>query len=276
MVLASFTVSCQKIKDTKLKKVTALSNRIGEISGVVALSKNQIFAINDSGNKNTLFKLNQEGKILEEIRIPGAKNVDWEDLAYDHKGNIYIGDFGNNTNDRKDLTIYKISGLSSNKIIVSEIHFFLEDQKKFPPKKKNLNFDIEAFIYLDGSFYLFSKNRSSKFEGTTKLYKLSATPGKQVAKLIGKYNTCNDSSDCFITGAAINKKKNKIALLTYNKLFVISDFKKDHFFDGTIQKIKLNHHSQKEGISFKNDSVLIITDEKAKHKSAGLYEYYLD
>ncbi|WP_109298738.1 SdiA-regulated domain-containing protein [Aquimarina sp. AU474] len=276
MTLATFTVSCQKSEKTKLKRINTLSNHIGEISGITSLSKNQLFAINDSGNENILFQLNQEGEIIAEIKIPGTKNIDWEDLAYDHENNIYIGDFGNNANDRKNLVIYKVSGILSNQIAVSEIRFSLEDQKKFPPKKKNLNYDIEAFIYADESFYLFTKNRSSKFKGTTKLYKLAATPGTHTAKIIGTYNTCNDSSDCFITSATINKTKDKIALLTYNKLFIISDFQIDNVFEGSIQKIRLGHYSQKEGVCFKNDSVVFITDEKTKHKKAKLYEYPLD
>jgi hypothetical protein len=34
-------------------------------------------------------------------------NIDWEDTK-DKNGNLYVGDFGNNDNERKDLCIYKI------------------------------------------------------------------------------------------------------------------------------------------------------------------------
>ncbi|MDY8138949.1 hypothetical protein [Aquimarina sp. 2201CG5-10] len=275
ILLTTITASCQKVGNTDLIKINSLSNDIREISGIATFSNSKIYAINDSGNSNTLFCLDFKGKIIKEIKVPDSKNVDWEDLAYDQKDNIYIGDFGNNANNRKDLVIYKVSGVTSNNISVSNIEFIFEDQKKFPPKKKNLNFDVEAFIHLNGYLYLFTKNREKKSTATTKLYKVPASPGKYMAKLIGKYDTCNDKTDCLITAAAINQKKDKIALLTHNKIFLLSNFKGDSLFAGDIEKIKLNHKSQKEGISFKNDSTLFITDEKTKHSKASLYEYHL-
>ncbi len=275
LFLITITVSCQKKEANNFVKIHSLPNAVHEISGIVTLD-NTLYAINDSGNNNTLFSISKEGKIAGKIKIKGTKNVDWEDLAYDKENNIYIGDFGNNNNKRKNLKIYKVSGILSDHISVSKIEFALEDQEKFPPKKKNFNFDIEAFIHLNGSLYLFTKDRSSKFTGTVKLYKLPALAGKHSAQLVGSYDTCNDSDDCFITGATINQSSDKIVLLTYNKLFVLSNFTEDNLFNGNIEKIKLNHYSQKEGVCFKNDSTLFITDEKMKHKKATLYEYKFD
>jgi len=274
LLTISLSVSCQKNDSTDLIIINGLSKNIKEISGITKFTSDTLlYAINDSGNDNTLFCLNQKGEIVKKLKIPNSKNVDWEDLAYDHQNNLYIGDFGNNYNNRKDLSIYKVSSIFSDNIEVSKIEFSLEDQKKFPPGKKNKNFDIEAFIYRNGSFYLFTKNRSSKFDGVTKLYKVSDTPGKQIATLIGSYKTCDDPDDCFISGAAINSTADKIALLTYNKIFILSDFKDDNLFNGRIKKIKLNHFSQKEGICFKNDSTLLIVDEKRKNMKGRLYEY---
>ncbi|WP_035093440.1 NHL repeat-containing protein [Aquimarina macrocephali] len=275
ILLMTVTASCQKDKNVDLIKINTLPNLLHEISGITMLSDHNVYAINDSGNSNVLFCLNQKGKIVRQIKIPGAKNIDWEDLAHDQEDNIYIGDFGNNGNDRKDLVIYKVSGILSNTIITSKIEFIYEDQKKFPPKKKRLNFDVEAFIHLHGNLYLFTKNRGKKSKGVTKLYRVSATPGKYTAKLIGKYETCKNYSNCLVTGATINKSEDKIALLTHNKVFLLSNFKDDNLFDGVIQKIALKHNSQKEGICFKNDSTLFITDEKQGHKKATLFKYIL-
>ena len=275
IVLATCTMSCQNNTSTDLIKINTLSNTVHEVSGITCLGKDHLYVINDSGNKNLLYRLDQKGSILDKIKLPDTENLDWEDLAYDTQNNIYVGDFGNNNNKRKDLMIYRVGGVLNKDISVEKIWFSLEDQKKFPPKKKNFNYDIEAFIHLNNHLYLFTKNRSSKFEGTTKLYKLPASPGKHVAKLIGTYRTCKDNADCFVTGATVNRSGDTIVLLTYNKLFVLSDFKGDDLFGGSIQKIKLNHYSQKEGVCFKNDSTLYITNEKTKHHKATLYEYPL-
>ncbi|KAA1246376.1 SdiA-regulated domain-containing protein [Aquimarina sp. RZ0] len=277
LLIASISVSCQKKEKTDLLQINVLSNRLKEISGITKISGTAfIYAINDSGNDNTLFKINEEGEIVKEFKIPNAKNIDWEDLTFDNQGNIYIGDFGNNDNKRKDLTIYKISGIDSEKIESHKIQFSLEDQKEFPPKKKNRNFDVEAFIYKNGSFFLFTKNRSSKFKGETKLYKVLAQPGKQVAKLITSFKIGNDPNDCFISSAAINTRGNKIVLLTYNKIFLLTDFKGDDVFQGTIKKIKLNHFSQKEGICFNDENSVFIVDEKRNNRKGKLYKYTLE
>ena len=65
-------------------------------------------------------------------------------------------------------------------------------------------------------------------------------------------------------------------LLTYNKLFVITDFKGDDFFNGTIKTIDLEHTSQKEGVTFKEDNTLYITDERRKKTGGNLYEFTLE
>ncbi|WP_369828775.1 hypothetical protein [Flavobacterium sp. 1] len=62
---------------------------------------------------------------------------------------MYIGDFGNNDNTRKDLAIYKIDqsnlqGESAN--VAYTISFDYPEQTEFPPKKKDLMFDVEAFL----------------------------------------------------------------------------------------------------------------------------------
>lgn len=268
-------LSCQQAQDTLLTTITKLPDKLKEISGITLLPNDtSIYAINDSGNSNEIHVLNQDGEYLKSITIPGTKNIDWEDLTYDDHNNLYIGDFGNNENDRRDLAIYKVAKLHSDQPVIDKISFVLEDQKKFPPKKSKRNFDIEAFVYVNDHFYLFTKNRSSDFDGIVKLYKLKAQSENQIAKLIDTYQFCDDPKDCFISGAAIDKDKNKIALLTYNKVFLLSNFEKDDFFKGSITKLKLGNRSQKEGICFVND-ILFISEEGSRNKKSRLYSYIL-
>ncbi len=272
-LLSTTLVSCQKEGNSNFKKISKLSNVLSEISGITSLSNHKLYAINDSGNDPILFCLNQQGEILSELKIPESKNKDWEDLAYDTNGNVYIGDFGNNYNDRKDLTIYKVSGILSDRISTSKIEFIFEDQKKFPPKKRNFNFDVEAFICLNENLYLFTKDRSTNEVKTTKIYKIPSTPGKHIAKAVGQYEICKKSSGCSITAAAINRSQDKIALLTSNKIFLLKDFDKEDPFTQKLRKIKLNHFSQKESLCFINDTTLLISDEKSRYTKGNLYRY---
>lgn len=269
------SISCQSQEPGELTKINILSKMINEASGLTFIPEAlSIYTINDSGNSPSVYELDLKGNIKRVIDLFEIKNIDWEDLTYDNQGNIFIGDFGNNNNDRKDLTIYQINPNSEKVSILKEIPFSLEDQKNFPPKKKKRNFDIEAFIRYKEGFFLFTKNRSSDFEGTTKIYYLEDNSPTHEAKLVHSFKTCKDDKDCFVTGAAINKAKNKIVLLTYNKIFILKNFEND-FSSVEIEKIKLDHYSQKEGACFINDSTLYIVDEGQGNDHSSLYQYNL-
>ena len=279
ILLFATTVSCQNYG--RLQLVHSLPNLLEEVSGFESLPNSPLlWAVNDSGNKATVYGYNPETNDIERtIKITNGSNVDWEDVTADSLGNIYIGDFGNNNNYRKDLVIYTIMVDKNQQTFKTEAlrtTFTYEDQKKFPPKKKNRNFDAEAFFYKDGHFYLFTRNRSSHFDGTTKLYKLPATPGNHTAQLIGSFKTCNDHNDCQVTAASIDPSGKKIALLNYNKVWVFSEFENDDFFSGKVQEIKLKHSSQKESLSFKDSVTLYIADEQNGSEGGNLYTLSLD
>ena len=50
---------------------------------------------NDSGNPPVLFAIRRDGTIVREFRL-GVPNIDWEDIAADDQGHLYVGDIGNN------------------------------------------------------------------------------------------------------------------------------------------------------------------------------------
>ena len=271
LLLITLNSSCQDFG--KLKIITSLPSSLDEVSGIETIPGSPLlWIIDDSGNEPKVFGYDvNEELIKRELLLEGIQNNDWEDLASDTLGNLYVGDFGNNNNDRKNLAIYTINNIESGPAATSVTYFYLEDQSKFPPKKKNRNFDVEAFIYLNNHFYLFTRNRSSKFDGVTKLYKLPARPGDFQAKLIAQYVTCQDREDCQITSATINHRNGNIALLGYNKVWLIKNYEGDDFFNGTVEKIKLDHQSQKESITFIDDNSLYIADERNKNEGGNLY-----
>ena len=55
-------------------------------------------------------------------------------------------------------------------------------------------------------------------------------------------------------GAWSNQQK--IVILSHSKIWMIEDFQTDNFFNGNITEIPLQHYSQKEAITFKNDTVV--------------------
>src|SRR5438046_1248526 len=83
--------------------------RITESSGIARgdATKGVLWTHNDSGDGPYLFAIDMKGVTLARFEIPGAKNVDWEDIANGpgESGGpaIYVGDIGDNSRNRSDL-----------------------------------------------------------------------------------------------------------------------------------------------------------------------------
>jgi hypothetical protein len=272
-------LACQQQSNSDLKTLYPLPKKLKEVSGITYFPEtNLIYTLEDSGNKNEIYALNSEGKLEKTIAITNAENVDWEDITKDKEGNIYIGDFGNNDNERQDLCIYKVAkGELNNENAISEykVSFSYPEQTEFPPKKKELFYDVEGFFEYQNYFYLFTKNRSKGFDGTAFIYKILNAPGTQKAVKIGEFKTCNNYNHCVLTSATISPNGKKVVLLCHDKIVLFKDFNADSFNKGTQTEITLNHFSQKEAIVFKDNNTLLIADEKTNKVGGNVYEFKL-
>lgn len=272
-------LACQQQSNSELKELYSLPKKLKEVSGITYVpEKNVIYTLEDSGNRNAIYVINSEGKLDKTITISNAVNVDWEDITKDKNDNIYIGDFGNNDNERKDLCIYKVAKDELNKdnaVAEYKVSFSYPEQTEFPPKKKELFYDVEGFFEHENYFYLFTKNRSKNFDGTAFIYKILNAPGTQKAIKIGEFKTCDNYNHCVLTSATISPDGKKVVLLSHDKIVLFKDFKGDLFHKGTQTEIKLDHFSQKEAIVFKDNNTLLIADEKTNKVGGNVYEFKL-
>ncbi len=260
-------------------KICDLPVTLGETSGLEGNGANKFLTHNDSGNEPLVYVFDSSGAIKRSIRITNAGNTDWEDLSKDNKGNIYIGDFGNNNNDRNNLKVYIIADpntFSKDSTIATILNFSYPDQKAFPPSADQQNFDMEAFFWFKDSLYLFSKNRSTPYSGYTKCYQLPAKSGTYTARLIDSFYTGNGSYlNYSITSAAINGTGNKVVLLGYDKCWIFSGFSGNRFLKGKVDTYYFSGLTQKEAVYFENDYQLLFTQETSVLGNAGLYRAYL-
>lgn len=279
IAVAFILIACQN-GSGRLATLYNLPKKLKEVSGIIYDEKYNLFwTLEDSGNANKIYGLNVEnGAIEKTVIIENTSNTDWEDITKDKAGNLYIGDFGNNDNVRKDLCIYKIDKNSlnhENTIPAYKISFSYPEQKMFPPKKTALFFDVEGFFEYKNNFYLFTKNRSKGFDGTVLVYKIPNKAGFHQAVLMGTLKTCDNYNHCAVTSAAISPDASKVVLLTHDKIVLLANFKEDNFLKGKQSQLKLGHFSQKEAICFKNNETLIIADEKTKKIGGNVYEVSL-
>ncbi|MEY8761362.1 hypothetical protein [Chryseobacterium tongliaoense] len=266
-----------RLTEDTLKVEFSLPKKLKEVSGIT-LSGDQktIWAIEDQGNKNVVYGLDRQGTLVTDVLVENAENNDWEDITKDTQGNIYLGDFGNNENSRQNLSILKLDlkdASQKNTKVIQTTKFHYEGQTEFPPKKSNWLYDCEAFVEMDGNFYLFTKNRSKGFDGTFLVFQVPNKEGDFEAKLVGKLKLTGRYSDAAITSATTNSTKDKIVLLTHKNIHVLSGFTANDFSTAKIQKISLNHNSQKEAVVFVDDKTLLIADEKDKATGGNVYRF---
>ncbi len=264
------------ISNNALSDITALPTILKESSGIELASNDTYWSHNDAGNKASIYNFDKQGQLISTLKIKDTDNEDWEDMTQDEAGNLYVGDFGNNDNDRKDLAIIKLSkqDLSKNNSTITgqRISFNLEDQNAFPPDKTVRNFDIEAMFSKDNFLYLFTKDRTKPFKGSTKLYRLPNTAGNHTASLSAELKTDTSEKIGRITAADISPDGATVVLLANEAIWVLTQFSSDKFFDGTVQRIDLPVNVQMEAIVFQDNCTLYLTNEKESKQDARLFE----
>lgn len=253
-------------------------SRLSEVSGIAMARDSSLWVLEDNGNADKLYQISNAAKVVKEFKIDNAKNRDWEDLTISKSGSFFIGDFGNNTNSRKDLVVYKIppGEFKKKEPKAKKLRFSYPEQEKFPPKSKELLFDAEGFFHWDDHLYIFTKNRSRPYNGKTLIYRISDTKEKQKAKLLGSIVLCEDQDHCSVTAADISKDGKTIALIGYGRLYLLSDFSFPNIVEAKVRTIDLGYETQIESVCFINDSTMLIADEQSKTKGRNLYKYVLE
>ena len=267
LLLFLFLASCSSTK-------YPLSSQLSEISGIESLSRGTFFAINDSGDEPIIYALKSDGIIFHKIFISGAKNIDWEDLSCDDDF-IYIGDIGNNRNQRKDLMVYRISlnNLMGYQYIDGKLHHNLPDtlraepcplnypdQISFPPKDSRMNFDSEALTQADGKLLILSKDRSKPYQGLCKIYEVDSSNKPLQIRLLQEIQLKGLS---WLTGSVTGCDyfNNKLYVLTYKRLYI---FERRQGQFKLLLKKNLGPIQQWEGICVETENEIRIVAEKSR------------
>jgi len=263
----------------QLETISNLPASLTEASGIIRGVQNTLWLHNDSGNDPFLIQLDHEGTITDHIKIIFASNYDWEDLARDANGNIYIGDIGNNGNLRRQLIIYKIDPeiREDNRVKAEQIKFSYPEQQAFPPSPSEMNYDAEALIHYQNQLYIFTKNRTVPFTGYTYIYRVPDKPGTYNTELVDSLNLRGTNMiDGWITGADISPDQKRIVLVGHDKIHLLTCFE-NGFSNAKITTFTLDSFTQKEAIAFSDNNTLWLADENFQNLLQGkLYRYILD
>ena len=275
ILLISIGASAQTLVLTEL---CDLPSEVSETSGLENGPDGCFWTHNDSGNPSTLYCVDTIGAVQRTVEIAGDPNTDWEELAKDDEGNIYIGNFGNNSLFRTDLRIVKIPSIDTctgTAYVTDTILFSYPDQLDFPPNGDYGNFDMEAMVWMEDTLHLFSKDRSSPSTGYSKHYKLPAAGGTYQAQLVDSLLTGGISFVFSVTGADLSEDNSQLVLLNSDRMWLCRDFVGSDFFGGTVSELSLGNFSQKEGVSFR-DGFIYLTDEESFGLGGKMYRLHPD
>jgi len=228
--------------------------KIPEVSGIIKSRtyENVFWVHGDSGGKAALFPVTATGECLIEGGIPvqGVKNKDWEDIAQDCMGNIYIGDIGNNRSSRTDLSIIIIREpdikTQEPVSLVRQVYFRFPDQKKIPSIINN--FDAEALFWSGDSLYLYTKHR---FGNDTRLYRFPTLEPENNFVTLEYVETF--PIEGMVTAADRDCDTENRAVLTYNSIWLFKG-------SGSVFKLPI-FAGQCEAVCLYEDTILIANEK---------------
>lgn len=249
------------------------SAEIRESSGLVQSRQfeNVFWTHNDHGDIARIFATTAEGELIREVRISGADHVDWEDIAADDAGHLYIGDFGNNRKNHKQRTIYMLrepnpfAPDSESSPILKRVHFAFPDHKDVPVSKKNKKskknmVDCEALFWANGNLYCLTKHRK---EGLTKLYRFAPLRDNdyQVLTKIAEFDIGGA-----VTGADASPDGSKLVVLCYDYIYLFEKpANSDNYLAGAYKRIPFSG-GKSEGICFAGPDILFSNEESEIYK----------
>ena len=278
-------ISCKKddlllkVGNFQFTETATLPSVLDESSGLEIAGSTTLWSHNDRNGKAELYRFDTLGLLTQTLEITNAENVDWEDLTQDDDGNLYIGDFGNNDNDRQDLVIYKISNddlsTANNEVAASKIFFSYPDQTAFPPAESNFQFDVEAMFAKGEYLYLLSRDRSRPFIGNTKLYQIPNTPGEYTATLLATILTDSDKNKGQITAVDLSPDKQTLAMISNTSIWLYQNIIGDNFFGGEVLHLDLPIDLDMEGLVFWDNCTIFLSNEKGSGEPAILYKIEL-
>ncbi len=200
------------------------SEAISESSGLVASRTHQgvFWTHNDSGDVPRIFAIDRGGSLLAEFAVGGARHRDWEDIAIDDAGHLFLADIGNNRSRRRDLTVYRVPEpdprSAVRRVQVERALRFRYGNQVIG--SSGLNFDAESLIWHAGALYVFTKHRA---DTQSQVYRLEDQAGgePQVLQPLGAIELGVEGMNPDLaqaTAADASADGRRIVVLTYGAI----------------------------------------------------------
>jgi hypothetical protein len=154
--------------------------------------------------------MTRDGKSIAAYPVTDVAVQDWEDIAIDDQGHLFIGDIGNNDERRRELAVYQIDEPNPAAGRRGALHPKKSWQLRFPGEP----FDCESLFIWDGYGYVVSKVFKDKPAQIFR-FPLQAAGGPIALELVA-----TTKIESPVTGADISADGRLLALVAKSGAFV--------------------------------------------------------
>ena len=189
----------------------AKDKKLIEASGLVASTQHAgVLWTHNDGSDGVLYAIRADGSAAGRVEVR-EKFHDWEDIASDGQGNLYLADMGNNERNRKHVVVYRIAEpdpAADDKVKTKQTF-----KLTYPNDEE---FDCESLFLWGEHAYVISKVEGGEPAGVYR-FSLKSDAKSQVLEKV-----CDLAIHQPVTGASISADGAKLAVLTRRELHVLA------------------------------------------------------
>jgi hypothetical protein len=182
-----------------------------ELSGLVLSRTHRgvLWTHNDSGDSARLFAISARGRLLGELDVAGAENVDWEDIAASG-GSLYAGDIGDNLAQRPDISVYRVPDRALSGTVQGE---------RFTLRYPDRPHDAEALLVdpSSGALLIVTKSLSERAD-----YYVADHPSSAGATTMRHAGSIPIGNALQVTAGDVSADGRTVVIRTYDRAFVWS------------------------------------------------------
>ena len=219
-----------------------------------------------------LAKKFDDGASWPGLTLEGASNIDWEDLTT-LNGWLYLGEFGNNGNARRDLGLWALPEPNPRATERQRPAFFLPfhypEQQRFPAE--TWVFDAEA-LFADperNALYLITKHRKAgdvrRFIPGAKLYRIPLDGAGRASTALTLVDQHEEMTA--VTAAELSPSGAWLAVLTYRTLWLFPRPPAgEQWLSGPAysRPLPFLETRQAEALSWRDDTTLLLGNEEGR------------
>ena len=214
-----------------------------------------------SGNPAALPAIRRDGRVLASFAV-AAPNVDWEDIATDDTGHLFLGDIGNNATLLPLRAIYRIDEPDPSRPSKKPLPVTLATFYRFASKSER--FDAESLFVVGSDAFLIAKRFDGRDAG---LYALALHPAATLLKpatprSVGTVPGFTEPA----TGAALSEDGRRLAVVSTRAVRV---YDRDGRGGLTLRGTVRYKERDAEAIAWDGPDLILVTESGLLFRLAG-------